>query len=113
MDEIQYSDEEIEQISKEVLLFNSNPYIFNDDELLINNIMTDTDIIISSLNVLNETDNRLLFNLITLYSKHYRKWKINYLQYQVDITNNQKVMFDFHMCKYQLSELQKLINDLL
>ena len=52
---------------------------------------------------------RLLSNLIKLYNDKYMKWRVEYYNHKEQIKQNQGFPFDFITCKYQLSELEKLI----
>jgi hypothetical protein len=103
-----YSPEEIQEIINSVNIFpNYDPQY----ELEIETILEEKCFLFELLgNYTYEPKNlRLVSNLVKLYNNKYAKWRADYYNHKKHIKENQGVPFDFTICKYQLSELEKLI----
>jgi hypothetical protein len=101
-----YSQEEIDQIINSVEL----PNISTTDD--VENILDESIFLIELFNENHKCEqqkSRLLLNLIKLYNTKYIQWKAVYNNHKEKIKYNQAIPFDFENCKYQLSELEKMI----
>ena len=103
-----YSQEEIQEI---INLISKFPNCQDQSELEVENILEEKYFIFELLGnqVYDPKNLRMILNFVKLYNNKYAKWRTEYYNHKQQIKQNQGVPFDFTTCKYQLSELEKLI----
>ena len=79
------------------------------EEMLLENAIDETYYVVETFKHLDNSDSRLLLNLINLYNRKKAKWNEDFNAYKTSILNNQPVQFDYMKSYNELNALKNLI----